>query len=78
MVLVVMVLMVMVVVFLVVVVVLVMIMGLVVVISQLFQSPSLVRDPDQTNHTQNVQQGEKVELGLQLQLFPEYIYLEID
>ena len=43
-------------------------------ISQLFQSPSLVRDPEKTNHTQNEQQGGKVELGLQLQLFPAYIY----
>ena len=41
--------------------------------SQLFQRPILLRDPDQTNHTQNEYQSWKVELGLQLQLFLVYI-----
>ena len=38
----------------------------------------LLRDPEQTNHTQNEQQGWKVELGLNLELFPAYIFLELD
>ena len=42
--------------------------------SQMFHSPILIRHPEQTNHTQNDQQVGKVELGLQLQLFPAYIY----
>ena len=41
--------------------------------SQSFQSPILLRDPEETNHTQNKNQGGKVELGLQLQLFTVYI-----
>ena len=46
--------------------------------TQLLQSPILLRDPEQPNHTQNEYQGGKVELGLQLQLFPAYIYSELD
>ena len=41
---------------------------------QFFQNPIHIRDPEQPNHTQNDKQGGKVELGLQLQLFPAYTY----
>ena len=46
--------------------------------AQLFQSPILIRDPEQTNHTQNSLTGGKEELGLQILLLPTYIYSELD
>ena len=46
--------------------------------SQLFQSPILISDTEQANHNQNDLQVGKVELGLQLQLFPAYINLKLD